>query len=105
MSASKGRVHVLRVAILSVSLCCVATVAHAAITITLKNTFIERYKDRATIQTPYVVDKAHKRANTASKDGDLYIAGRGNEIGLATVAEIMNAATEANAVDAIHAIE
>lgn len=77
----------------------------AQIQITLKNTFIEKFKDRATIDATFTVDKAHKTPNAASKDGDLHVAGRAPEIGLATVSEIMNAKDEDPAVQTIHAAE
>lgn len=77
----------------------------AQIQITLKNSFIEKFKDRATIDATFTVDKAHKTPNPASKDGDLHVAGRAPEIGLAIVSEIMNAKDEDSAVQAIHAAE
>ncbi|MBI1822488.1 MAG: hypothetical protein HYR79_12340 [Nitrospirae bacterium] len=79
--------------------------ALAEIEITLNNSFIEKYKDRATIDVTYTVDKAHKRPNPGSKDGDIHIAGRAPEVELATVSEIMNAASQKDAVDRIHEIE
>lgn len=79
--------------------------AWAETSITLKNTFIEKYKNRATITTSFTVDKAHKKPNPASKDGDLHIAGRAPEVGLPIVAEIMNAASVPQAVAKIHAAE
>jgi hypothetical protein len=81
------------------------TSAVANIEITLKNEFIEQFKNTATISVSFVVDKAHVRANPGSKDGDLHVAGRADEVGLAIVAEIMNAASQKSAVDAIHAAE
>lgn len=72
------------------------------IEITLNNDFIEQYRDRATISASFVVDKAHPRPNPPKNDGDLHAAGRAPEIGLATVAEIMNAASQKAAVDQIH---
>jgi hypothetical protein len=66
----------------------------ANIEITLKNDFIEQYKDKATISVSFVVDKAHKRPNPPKKDGDLHAAGRADEVGLPMVAEIMNAASQ-----------
>lgn len=77
----------------------------AQIQITLKNSFIEKFKDRATIDATFTVDKAHKSPNPASKDGDLHVAGRAPEIGLAIVSEIMNARDEDSAVQTIHAAE
>ncbi len=80
-------------------------IAHAEIEITLNNSFIEKYKDRATIDTHYTVDKAHAKPNPPKKDGDLHIAGRAQEVGLPVVAEIMNAAFEKEAVDWVHKVE
>lgn len=77
----------------------------ANIEITLKNDFIEQYKDRATISASFIVDKAHRRANPPKSDGDLHAAGRAEEIGLPIVAEIMNAAGQKKAMDAIHKAE
>jgi hypothetical protein len=79
--------------------------AVANIEITLKNEFIEQFKNTATISVSFVVDKAHVKPNAATKDGDLHVAGRADEVGLAIVAEIMNAASQKTAVDAIHAAE
>ena len=83
----------------------IPVVAQAQIEITLKNSFIEKFKDRATIDATFTVDKAHKRPNPGAKDGDLHIAGRAPEIGLAIVAEIMNAKDEDSAVNLIHSVE
>jgi hypothetical protein len=83
----------------------VASSAFANIEITLKNEFIEQFKNTATISVSFVVDKAHVHPNPGSKDGDLHVAGRADEVGLAIVAEIMNAGSQKPAVDAIHAAE
>ncbi|MBZ5521919.1 MAG: hypothetical protein LAP21_06730 [Acidobacteriia bacterium] len=90
------------VVVVLVSACATAT---AQIEITLKNTFIEKYKGRATIDANFTVDKAHKKPNAPSKDADMHIAGRASEIGLPAVAEIMNAASQPDSVDAIHQVE
>jgi hypothetical protein len=86
----------------------IPTLAAAEIHITLTNAFIDKYKDRVTIDATYTVDRAHKRPNPPSQDGDLHpsqdgdlhVAGRAPEIGLASVAEIMNAASVPTAVTA-----
>src|SRR5437773_1292890 len=83
----------------------ISTAVRADITITLKNEFIEQYKNRATIDADYFVDKAHPKPNPASKDGDMHVAGRSDDINLATVAEIMNAASEDAAVKIVHDAE
>ncbi len=90
---------------LAVMLMLTCGTAAAQIEITLNNTFIEKYKGRATIDANFIVDKAHKKPNPPTKDSDMHIAGRAKEIGLPTVAEIMNAASEPASVDAIHQIE
>lgn len=82
-----------------------AVAASAQVEITLNNSFIDEFKDRATITATYTVDKAHHHPNPAAKDGDMHIAGRAPEIGLATVAEIMNAKEEAPAMKAVLAVE
>lgn len=97
----KKDVHRLLVAALAL----LSSVASAEITITLKNSFIEQYQNRATIDATYTVDRAHPKPNPPSKDGDMHIAGRAPEIGLATVAEIMNAAAAPKAVKLIKSAE
>ena len=79
--------------------------AQAQIDIVLKRPFIDKYKDRATIEATFVVDKAHAHPNPTKSDGDLHIAGRAEEIGLPTVAEIMNAKTDDDALQLIHDAE
>ena len=79
--------------------------ARAEIQITLQNAFVEKYKDRATIDAAFTVDKAYPRPNPPASDGDLHAAGRAPEIGLAAVAAVMNAALQPDAVDLIHQAE
>ena len=79
--------------------------ARAEIRITLQNAFVEKYKDRATIDAAFTVDKAHSRPNPPASDGDLHAAGRAPEIGLPAVAEVMNAVLELDAIDLIHQAE
>jgi len=83
----------------------VSASAQTQIEITLKNSFIEKFKNRATIEATFTVDKAHKKVNPPSKDGDMHIAGRAPQIGLATVAELMNAKLESPTVALIKSIE
>src|SRR6266849_1820767 len=82
-----------------------ATGAAAETVLTLNTSFVEKYKNRLTIDADYVVDKAHPRPNPPSKDGDMHVAGRAPQIGLAAVAEIQNAAEMNAAVDRVHAVE
>jgi hypothetical protein len=83
----------------------VPALARAEIEITLKNSFIAKFKDRATIEATFTVDKAHKKPNAPSKDGDLHAAGRAPEIGLPAVAELMNGASDPDAVELIQQAE
>ncbi len=79
----------------------------AQIEITLRTSFIDSIKNRATVHANFFVDKAHKTANPAAKDGDMHIAGRDAAIGLPIVAEIMNAGLpqQKNATTLIHGKE
>jgi hypothetical protein len=56
--------------------------------ITLKNATIEKYKNRATIATPYQV--VQSRVHRVVEDGDMHVAGLADEVVLPCVAEIMN---------------
>ena len=64
----------------------------SAQTLVLQRSFIEKYKNRATIDATFVVDHAHKKPNAADKDGDLHASGRSEQVGLSMVSEVMNAA-------------
>src|SRR2546426_216605 len=96
-----------RVAAFSVALLLLLlpVLVYAEVEIVLKSSFIETYKNRATINVNYVIDKAHKTPNPPSKDGDMHVAGRAQEVGLPIVAEIMNARFHRNAVDLVHQLE
>src|SRR5579862_3756633 len=59
----------------------------------LEKSFVERYKDRVTIDATFTVDKARKGASPPELDGDLHFAGRAPQIALITVAEMANAAS------------
>jgi hypothetical protein len=87
------------------SILLLSAVAQAQIEITLKKSFIEKHKNKVTINAPFTVDKAHKNVNPPSKDGDMHIAGRSPAIGLATVAELMNAKFETASVNLIKSVE
>jgi hypothetical protein len=67
------------------------SVARADIEIVLKNSFIEEYKDRVSIDANFTVDAMLARPHPPKQDGDIHIAGRADEIGLPAVVEIMNA--------------
>src|SRR5437016_3412017 len=70
----------------------VGGLGHAA-TIVLKRAWVEKFKNRATIEdVSFKIDHAHPRPNPGSADGDMHVAGRADkEIGLPMVAEVMNA--------------
>jgi hypothetical protein len=76
-------------------------------TLVLQRSFIEKYKNRATIDGTFMVDHAHKRPNSAAADGDLHASGRSDDVGLPMVSEVMNAAEDqqGSVIDAIHANE
>lgn len=80
--------------------------AIAEIQLTLKNTFIEKYKNLTSISDTCVVDHSKGKANPASKDGDMHVAVRcPKEIALPLVAEIMNAKDHPDAVKLSKKIE
>jgi hypothetical protein len=77
----------------------------ADIEIEIHKSFIERYKNRVTIATTFRVDQAWEHPNPPFMDGDFHFAGRTPQVGLPTVGEIVNAASEKGAVDLIHLAE
>src|SRR5260370_19532310 len=64
-----------------------------AATIVLKRAWVEKFKNRATIEgVTFVIDHAYPRPNLGAADGDMHVAGRADkEVGLPMVAEVMNA--------------
>jgi hypothetical protein len=82
-----------------------AATASAQVVIKLNNSFIDEFRNRATITATYSVVKSHHKPNPPSKDGDTHSAGTAPEIGLAAVAEIMNAKEQTTALKAILAVE
>jgi len=76
------------------SLAVLPITAVATTTLTLSNEFIEANRDRATLGATLLIDFAHDHAKSAGEGGDIHIAGWSDEIGLVTVAEIMNAKRE-----------
>jgi hypothetical protein len=71
--------------------------------ITLKNATIEKYKNRATLATPYQVVRS--RVHSVSEDGDMHVAGLADEIVLPCVAEIMNIRNFQSAQDLVETLE
>ncbi len=82
-----------------------AAIFTSDIDITLHDSFIETYANRATIDVMLTVDKANRRPHPAVFDGDFHLAGRTPDIGLPIVVEIKNAAFEKGAVDLIRSVE
>jgi hypothetical protein len=82
-----------------------STAARADVRVTLQNAFIEKYKERATIEAAYSVDSTRARPLPPASDGDLHAAGRAPEIGLAAVAEVMNAAQQPEAAELVRRAE
>lgn len=93
----------LRAAVAALLLC--APAVHADINLVLGTSFIEKYKNRASVDAHCFVDKAHASPNSPKKDGDLHIAVRCESVNLAAVAEIMNAAEQTAAVDRVHELQ
>jgi len=84
----------------SVFLACAALAVGSAVradtTLELTNKFINDYKERATIDVTYTPKFAHDKPkkpmpSKPSNDGDIHISGTAPQIGLLSVAEIMNA--------------
>lgn len=94
-----------RLVLVLVTLLVSALPASAQITIRLRNDFIEQFKNRATIDATFTIDKAHKQPNPPSKDADIHVAGRAPEIQLPIVAEMMNAIEQPEALKTIAAAQ
>jgi hypothetical protein len=78
-----------------------SAVSSSEIAITLQNSFIETYRNRATIAADCVVERTDRRPHPPFWDGDFHVAVRAADIGLPIVAEIKNAAFEADALDLV----
>ena len=77
-------------------------ICRAEITVALSKSFVNKYKDKATIDTTFEIDKHHNSPNpigSGSDDGDIHIAGRDNIVKLPMVAEIINGAKETTALE------
>ena len=73
--------------------------------VTLRRSFVAQYKDRATIESQFIVDHVSRRPNPPHNDGDLHIAGRDRGLGFVIVAELMNAKDQPAAVQLLHEAE
>jgi len=85
------------------------TIAYMAVTtgshdieLRLNRSFIERFKDRVTIDAMVTVDRVMPQPVPASLDGDLHFSGRSRQIQLPVVGEIANAAFHKDAMDLVH---
>src|SRR5436190_8960411 len=77
-------------------------------TLILNRAWMEKFKDRATIDASFTIDHAHKHANAPADDGDMHVSGLApKDVGLPMVAELMNAAgtLEKTVFDLIHTNE
>lgn len=81
--------------------CLLVPTAQAQTEITLKKTFIEKFKNRVTIDTKFSVKHSLKKPHKPASDGDIHCSGTAPEIGLATVAELMNADSKPDIVKAL----
>lgn len=82
-----------RVALIFACALLAPVLVNAQIVITLKKDFIKQLSDRVTITTHFSV-AATSVVHAQKDDGDIHVAGTAPEIGLTTVAEVMNARTE-----------
>src|SRR5438270_6734574 len=81
---------------------CGTGLAQADNDVTLTKEFIETYKDRVVIELKnFQVDASHRKAKTANQDGDIHAAGHSDQVGLAMVAEIMNAKNQPQGIKMI----
>lgn len=71
------------------------------VSITLEKTFLDKYKNNATINTDFTITSAKIVAHRNDEDGDLHFAGKAPQIGFATVSEIMNGASIVGIKDAV----
>ena len=86
-----------------------STIAYMAVTagskdleIQIHKSFIERYRNRVTIDATLTVDRVMPAPVPASLDGDLHFSGRAPQVGLPVVAEISNAAFHKDAMEIAH---
>ena len=100
-----GRTSHLPIYVISVCLLLHGLDSFGDIEITLDNSFINEYKDRACISAGFIVDQVPYAPHSAKEDADIHIAGRADEFRLAAVAEIMNARSVKPAVKFVQAAE
>ncbi len=81
-----------------------SALSSSEIAITLQNSFIETYRNRATIEAVCTVERTNRKPHPAYMDGDFHVAMRAPNIGLPVVAEIKNAAFEGDTLNLIHTL-
>ncbi len=94
----------IRIFLLCMVFSLVWTTLFSQITINLRRSFIDSFKNRLTIEAKnFEIYYSHKRPNSISadgkKDGDLHFSGYQRKIGMPLVAEIMNARMNSGAVE------
>ncbi len=77
----------------------------AGIKIDLYRSFVEKYKDRVTIQARFTVDQSSKAPFPNFFDGDFHFAGRSPQVGFPMVGEIANGTGEPAAIELVHQAE
>lgn len=87
---------------MALGLCSCCAWADGPIRIVLERSFVDEFADRGLIEANFTIDAAHPKPNPPSKDGDLHIAGRAPEVGMACVAELMNARDETDELQLVH---
>jgi hypothetical protein len=75
------------------------------IAIEINRSFIEKYKNRVSMNAAFTVDKSMASAVPTWLDGDLHFAGRAPQVALPLVGEIANAADEQEAVYLVRTVE
>lgn len=76
---------------IAISVLLLATSAAADVQITLRNAWIKKYANTATITADFTFDKAPKKIHSQKDDGEIHIAGRAPQVELPIVGEVTNA--------------
>jgi hypothetical protein len=95
----------IQIGFLVVALICAPVICRGEMVLGLDKTFIEAFKDKATISTRFHIDAVPSKADPhtigeeGSQDGDIHMGGRDSVIRLPLVAEIVNARKEKLSLD------
>ena len=79
----------------------ICSTAFSQSSITLRKSFVDSFQYRATIDCEYDVWYTHHAAKPAAEDGDIHFSGYDKRIGMPTVAEILNAKDQDEAIGLI----